>query len=201
MAVLSPAPTTDLHTGPRLVRYALVLIVVTAALLPASAASAQSAGASEYEVKAAYLLNFARFVEWPADVLPANSPLDIVIVGDDPFGRSLEGALQGKMVNGHPVRLRRLRWDAVLSTYQIVFISASEEPHLDQILRYLGRSSVLTVSDIDRFSLRGGVIELVMVGNRVRFDINREPAATARLGISSKLFNVARAIHEKGATR
>jgi hypothetical protein len=161
-----------------------------------SAATAQSAVASEYEVKAAYLLNFARFVEWPADVLPASAPLDIVIVGNDPFGRSLEAALRGKMVNGHPVRLHRSRWDAVLSSYQIVFISASEEPHLEQILRYLGHSSVLTVSDIGRFSLRGGVIELVMVGNRVRFDVNREPAIAARLGISSKLLTVARAVHE-----
>jgi hypothetical protein len=195
MAVLRTPANAGAHFGGQRARLALALILATV-FLAAGAAKAQTAAATEYEVKAAYLLNFARYVEWPADVLPATSALDIVIVGDDPFGRSLEAALQGKTVNGHSVRLRHLHWDAVLSSYQIVFISTSEEAHLDQILRYLGHSSVLTVSDIDRFSLRGGVIELVMVGNRVRFDINREPAIAARLGISSKLLTVARAVHE-----
>jgi hypothetical protein len=84
----------------------------------------------------------------------------------------------------------------VLTPYQIVFISAAEEPHLPEILRLIGSESVLTVSDIERFSLRGGIIEFSMVGNRVRFDINRSPAIAARLNISSKLLSVARAVHE-----
>ncbi len=93
-----------------------------------------------------------------------------------------------------------MRWNDTLTPYQIIFISTSEEPHLAEILRLIGSESVLTVSDIDRFSLRGGVIEFSMVGNRVRFDINRRPAIAARLLISSKLLSVARAVHE-GETR
>lgn len=170
-------------------------IIVIAAAMSTGTASAQPV-ADEYHVKAAYLLNFARFVEWPPDVLPASSPLDIVVVGEDAFAGSLEELLRGKVANGHPIRLRHLRWDAILTTYQIVFISGSEEQHLTQILHFLGKSSVLTVSDIDRFSLRGGVIEFRSVGNRVRFDINRTAAQTARLNISSKLLSVARTIQE-----
>jgi hypothetical protein len=171
---------------------------VVAAGLWAENARAQPA-AGEYQVKAAYLLNFARFVEWPSNVLPASSPINIVVVGDDPFGGALEEVLRGKSANGHAIQLRHLRWSDVLTPYQIVFISVSEESHLPEILRYLGQNSVLTVSDIDRFSLRGGVIEFRMVGNRVRFDINRDPAIAAQLNISSRLLSVARAVHEGGA--
>jgi hypothetical protein len=200
MALLSPAARSCLPQGRGLVRSRLIVCVVLAAGLSARNVCAQTV-ADEYQVKAAYLLNFARFVEWPADVLPASAPLEIGIVGDDPFGAAIGDVLRGKSANGHPIHLRHLRWDDVLTSCQIIFISTSEEGHLPQILRYLGQNSVLTVSDIDRFSLRGGVIEFRMVGNRVRFDINREPAVAARLSISSKLLSVARAVHEGSASR
>jgi hypothetical protein len=195
MALLSPAARARPTHGARLVRSRLVACVVLAAGLSVRNVRSQPV-TDEYQVKAAYLLNFTRFVEWPTAVLPASAPLDIGIVGDDPFGVTLEEVLRGKSANGHPIRLRHLHWNDVLTSCQIIFISTSEEGHLPQILRYLGQDSVLTVSDIDRFSLRGGVIEFRMVGNRVRFDINREPAIAARLSISSKLLSVARAIHE-----
>jgi hypothetical protein len=173
-------------------RASLCVLVVVAAAMPANAQPV----ADEYQVKAAYLLNFARYVEWPTAVLPASAPLDIAIVGDDPFRGVLEEVLRGKSANGHPLQLRHSRWNDVLTGFQIVFISSSEEPHLADILRNLGHDSVLTISDIDRFSFRGGVIEFRMVGNRVRFDINRTPAIAAQLTISSKLLSVARAVHE-----
>jgi hypothetical protein len=195
MAVLRRWEGAALSCWIRDVRLTLVLIAVVAAGLPAWSAAAQPV-ADEYQVKAAYVLNFARFVEWPAGVLPASSPLVIVVVGDDPLSSALEEVLRGKSANGHPIQLRHLRWDDVLTPCQIVFISTSEESHLPQILRFLGYDSVLTVSDIDRFSLRGGVIEFRLVGNRVRFDINRTSAVGAQLNISSKLLSVARAVHE-----
>jgi hypothetical protein len=181
------------------IRTPLIVLAVVAGL-SARSATAQPV-ADEYQVKAAYLLNFARFVEWPADVLPASSPLTIAIVGNDPFGGTLDSLLRGKSANGHPIRVRYLRWNDMLVQCQIVFISASEEPHLLQIFRFIGNSGVLTVSDIDRFSLRGGIVEFSMVGNRVRFDIDRISAVTAKLTISSKLLNVARAVHEGGDPR
>lgn len=174
----------------------LVLIAFVAGALSAESAGAQPV-VDEYQVKAAYLLNFARFVEWPAEALPPSSPMEIVVVGDfDPFSGALDAVLRGRSVNGHSIHVRHRRWDDVLTPSQIVFISASEEQHLPQILKDLGSRSVVTVSDIDRFALRGGVIEFRTVGNRVRFDINRTAAIDARLRISSKLLSVARAIHE-----
>ena len=199
MAFLRSFERTGRTDRNRLVRFPLVLFAVVAGM-SAGSARAQSV-TDEYQVKAAYLLNFARFVQWPSGVLPASAPLEIVIVGTDSFGGGLEGMLRGKSANGHPIHVRYQRWDDVLTPYQIVFISVSEAPHLPQIIQFLGRSSVLTVSDIDRFSLRGGVIEFRMVGNRVRFDINRTSAVAAQLNISSKLLSVARAVHEGGAAR
>lgn len=182
------------------IRSPLMVLAVIAGLSVRNA-TAQPV-ADQYQVKAAYLLNFARFVEWPADVLPPSSPLIIGVVGDNPLDGALEEVLRGKSANGHPMQLRRLRWDDVsLTSCQIVFISNSDEAHLPQILRFLAGTSALTVSDIDRFSLRGGIIEFRMVGNRVRFDINRNAAVAARIDISSKLLSVARALHEGSATR
>jgi hypothetical protein len=181
-------------------QFPLVLLAVITAGLSPQTLQAQ-AEPDEYQVKAAYLLNFARFVEWPSDVLPAGSSLTIAVIGNDPFAGSLESLMRGNPANGHPIRVRYLRWNDSLGQCQIVFISASEEAHLPEILRLMGRESVLTVSDIDRFSLRGGVIEFRMVGNRVRFDINRTPAIAARLHISSKLLGVARAVREGSAAQ
>ncbi|MCU1246411.1 MAG: hypothetical protein JWN02_2321 [Acidobacteria bacterium] len=181
-------------------RLALALAALVTAGLSARDAGAQPA-AGEYQVKAAYLLNFARFVEWPTEVLPASSPLNIAIIGDDPFGDALDQQQRGNSANGHPIQLRHKRWDDSLTPYQIVFISSSEEAHLPEILRFLGQRSVLTVSDIERFALRGGVIEFRTVGNRVRFDINRSNGIAAQLNISSKLLNVARSVQDGSAPR
>lgn len=198
MAVLGPAGRAGLN---RLAAgFRLVLLTAIAAALTVRSAFSQPV-TDEYQVKAAYLLNFARFVEWPADVLPPSSPIVIGVIGDNPFGRGLEEGLRGKLANGHPIQIRHLRWDDMgLSSCQIVFISSSDESHLPQIFTFLAGASVLTVSDIDRFSLRGGIIEFRMVGNRVRFDINRRAAIAARISISSKLLSVARALHGERAT-
>jgi hypothetical protein len=164
MAILTPAKRGHGPHEIRLVRFPLVLLAMVAVSLSPRSLRAQPA-ANEYQVKAAYLLNFARFVEWPPDVLSASSPMVIGVIGDDPFGGALEEILRGKSVNGHPIQLRHLRWNDPQGSCEIVFISTSEEPHLQEILRSLRHNAVLTVSDIDRFSLRGGLIELRMVGN------------------------------------
>jgi YfiR/HmsC-like len=198
MPVLRTAPGR--HSRRWSIPFALVLLCVLTAGLSTRNAQAQGQP-DEYQVKAAYLLNFARFVEWPSDVLPAGSPLTIAVIGNDPFAGTLENLMRGNPANGHPIRVRYLRWNDSLVQCQIVYISTSEEAHLPEILRLMGSESVLTVSDMDRFSLRGGVIEFRMVGNRVRFDINRTPATAARIHISSKLLSVARAVREGSAAQ
>lgn len=145
---------------------------------------------SEYQVKAAFLYNFAKFVEWPALANPA-FPITMCVLGKDPFGKALESVMEGKTVNGRPIVIRRTNDLAVARSCQVLFLSASEAGRAGEIVKGLRDASVLTVSDLDRFTEAGGVIALVMEGQRVRFRINSKAAAFANLKISSKLLQLA----------
>jgi hypothetical protein len=155
---------------------------------------ALQAAAGEYQTKAAYLHRFAQFVEWPENVLAPRAPIVIGVVGDDPFGRGIDEAMAGKLANGHPFAVRRLRWNDALTSCHILFIAASELGHLRAILDATRGSSVLTVGDSDSFTEAGGMIELKTIENRIEFDINTAAAEVAHITISSKLLQIARAI-------
>lgn len=143
-------------------------------------------------MKAAYLYNFSRFIEWPP--LPAtdkNSPFAICVLGKDPFGPALDAALSGEGTAGQGLVARRLSKPQDAIACRILFVGSSEENHLKEILAVLGKSSVLTVSDIPHFSERGGMIEFVLKGDKIRFDVNLSNAADAGLTVSSDLLKVA----------
>lgn len=147
----------------------------------------------EYQIKAAYLLNFARYVEWPAGRLPAGAPLRICVLGRDPFGGALEG-LEGRQVQGHEVRVRQADNLDQAGDCHLVFISGSEERRMGPILRGLADRAVLTVSDIDGFVEAGGGIGLVIEDERVRFDINQGPLLRDSLRASSQLLRLGRQV-------
>jgi hypothetical protein len=156
---------------------------------------AQSEAPSEYQVKSAFLYNFAKFTEWPSSAFAdAQSPLVIGVVGDDPFGRQLDEMVAGKSINGRSIEIRRLRRGSDLRQCHLLFVSASERKGLAAILAGVKSFGVLTVSDLDGFLRNGGAIELLLVDDRVRFDINLEPAHQAGLKISSKLLALARSV-------
>lgn len=145
----------------------------------------------EYQIKAAYLLNFARYVEWPAARLPGGAPLRLCVLGRDPFGGALVG-LEGRLINAHEVRVRQV--DGVESAVDchIVFIADSEERRVGPILRSLAARGVLTVSDIDGFAEAGGDIGLITEDSRVRFDINQASLLRNGLRASSQLLRLGR---------
>jgi hypothetical protein len=146
---------------------------------------------TEYEVKAAYLCNFAEFVEWPGSD-GKESAVTIGILGDDPFGTALEEIAKNRAVQTKTLAVKRLsRIDDALSC-QIVYVSTSEGRNLAQILRSLATASVLTVSDIERFAEHGGIIGFTIEERRVRFEINLQAAERAGLRISSRLLKLAR---------
>jgi hypothetical protein len=163
------------------------------ALAPAPGASAASATeAREYQVKAVFLYNFAQFVDWPPDAFAnPGAPLVIGILGDDPFGSSIDEAVRGEKVNNRPMEIRRFSDSDDYSDCHILFISQSEAGRLDQILGKLRGRSVLTVSDIDGFSKVGGIIRFVVENSKVRLRINLDASRQARLRISSKLLRPA----------
>jgi hypothetical protein len=171
-----------------------------AALILCLAAATMDGGAAEppreYQVKAAFLYNFAKFVQWPQDGPTAGGPrtFAITIVGQDPFGPSLEETLQGKTIDGQKIVIRRAATAAEMEASQIVFISGSEKGQMPDILRRLEGAATLTVAETDHFAERGGIIRFRMDGDRVRLDINPTAAERARLKISSELLKLARIV-------
>ena len=153
----------------------------------------QAQSSNEYQVKAAFLYNFAKFVDWPSDAFGgSNAPLIIGVVGDDPFGAALDQAINGKSIGGHSLVVRRLRWGQDLRSCQILYISSSERKHLPQIIQSLRGASVLTVGDMGQFNQQGGIINFILETSKVRFEINSRGANQAGLKISSKLLALAK---------
>jgi hypothetical protein len=150
---------------------------------------------NEYQVKAAFLYNFARFIEWPAELFKEETlPLVVGVLGEDPFGSALDQSLNGKSINGRPLTIKRLKWGQNLRECQLLFISASEKKRLAQILDSLKGAGVVTISDLNNFCPQGGMIGFILEENKVRFVINLGVAEQARLRISSKLLKLAKEV-------
>jgi hypothetical protein len=174
-----------------------VSALLALALIPfIGTARAAQDSPSEYQLKAAFVYNFAKFVDWPAKVYSGpESPFSICILGTDPFGPVIDDALRGKTVEDHPVIVRREKDVGAARHCQIVFVSASEKHRLPEILASLKGASVLIVADFDGFAAAGGAIELTLQDSRVRFAINPGAADGAGLRISSKLLALATIVH------
>jgi hypothetical protein len=148
---------------------------------------------SEYEVKAAFLLNFMQFVERPTVVMTnAGTPVVIGVLGEDPFGTVLDETIKGETVQGRPLMIRRTRQVADVKDCQLVFICRSEKARIKDILNALHGCPALTVSDVEQFCQHGGMIGLISAGGRIRFEINQEAAEQSNVKISSKLLRLAR---------
>lgn len=171
-----------------------VLRVVLAVLALALPALAQSAP-TEYDVKAAYLYNFGKFVKWPPNT--SDPTLDICILGDDPFGDSLRSMVAGETIAGKPATVRNVDSVHNIAGCNILFISRAASRRLQAILENVGNKPVLTVSDISGFNDDGGIIEFVNQSGRVRFNINLTAAQRAGLNLSSELLKVANYVKGK----
>lgn len=145
---------------------------------------------TEYEVKAAYLYNFGKFARWPADA-PSAGTFNICILGRDPLGTTLDSMVKNESIDGKPVKIARLSAPEDATACRIVFVSDSEDRRLAAVLQVLGKAPVLTVSDMPQFTSRGGMIQFVREGERVRFEVNLEAAAPQKLTFSSELLRVA----------
>jgi hypothetical protein len=172
-----------------ILRHAARLSTTLLLLLGSEKVRAQAIDEVEAKVKSAFLLNFARYVEWP-DTNSAN-PIVIGVLGVDPFGRHLDSTVEGKTVERRPVHLKRSQNVSDLADCHVIFISASERTRLATILAHIGDKRILTVSDMDGFTAGGGMIQLKKKQNTMRFDINREAAEKVHLKISSKLLKLA----------
>ena len=174
--------------------YALGLSLVLVTGFVVGAIVAAEPAAEEYHVKGAYLLNFAKFVEWPEQVFKGpGAPIAICIVGQNPFGPGLEKAAQATVVANRPVIVRQLADSQQASQCQIAFVSSSERKLTRTLLQAADGASVLTVGESDNFIASGGVIDFKLDGDKVRIEINTGAADRAKLRISAKLLSLAQA--------
>jgi len=152
----------------------------------------QDAPPTEYQIKAAFLFNFARFVQWPPKAFAgATSPMIVGVLGENPFHDDLELTLRDKTVDDHPLVVKKLDSPTEATNCHILFISTSEKARLPKIINGLKGASVLTVGETDQFTENGGMINFVLQGSKIRFQINNDAAASAGLKISSKLLALA----------
>jgi hypothetical protein len=157
----------------------------------ATLASAQNR-ISEYDVKAAYLFNFGKFVRFtPTDADINRQSFDICIVGEDPLGTSLDGLTANEELDGKPVRVMRVKTAVEAHGCAIAYIGASEATRVRSDLDELRGQPVLTVSDAGTFLQNGGMIQFVIRGSHVRFAVNLDAVRNARLSLSSELLRVA----------
>jgi hypothetical protein len=160
---------------------------------------AQVSPSVEYQVKAAFLLNFAKFVEWPSDTFQSEkAPIILCVFRHDPFGSTLDEIIRGKTINNREVAARRINELQDLKACQMVFVSTGEDQRLSEVLNSLRGASALVVGEGEDFAEHGGGIQFFLEDNKLRFAVNLDAVQKARLSVSSKLLALARIVHDQG---
>lgn len=159
-------------------------------------AAAQENKPAEYKVKAVYLFNFGKFVQWPAGAVSEGQEkaFPICVLGQDPFGPALDDIVKGESIDGQPLVAKRINRVEDADDCRLLFIGPSEKERVIKLLEALQSKPVLTVSDLPEFCNRGGMIQFVLQGDKVRFEVNLTPAEKAGLTLSSQLLKVATAV-------
>ncbi len=149
----------------------------------------------EYRVKAVFLFNFARFVDWPAVTFGGDSaPFALCVYGDDPFGPDLDAVVDGASIAGRPMVVRRLHALENVTGCQIVYIAASADRDFESVLAALAHRPTLTVSDLEGAARRGAMVRMLTVGGHVRLRINLDAVHAAHLTLSSNLLRAAEVV-------
>ncbi len=152
--------------------------------------------AKEYQIKAAYLYNFAKFVEWPAQRFADDqAPLVIGISGKDPLGEELQAIARDHKINGRSIVIKQVATAAEAGGVHLLFISDGEDSRMPEMLAGLKETAVLTVGESDKFIAAGGIINFVREADKVRFEINAGAAERAGLKISAQLLKLAKPVH------
>lgn len=153
---------------------------------------------TEYQLKAVFLINFAKFVDWPTTAFStAKSPINLCVLGTDPFGRDLDDFVQGQVADDRTMAVKRLARVQREDNCHVLFMSAAEKARTGWVLGVLRNMPTLTVGEGDDFAAAGGVIGLVIEDNKIRFEVNLDAADRAGLKISSKLLKLAKYVREK----
>ena len=186
-------PATERHAARRpgnsgrLPTLLLTALFLLFAFIPASAQTHPT----EFQVKAAYVYNFGKFVKWPAEAAPPASPFEICVLGKDSFATVLDTTVSGESIDRRNIAVKRISNPQEAVECNILFIGSSEEGRLKAIVAATQHLNVLTVSDIPHFAERGGVIGFVTQEEKIRFEVNLAAAEQSHLALSSELLKVA----------
>jgi len=196
------------HSGMALMRRSRLTVAVLLCLslaLGANAQSSDSAASSDYLIKAGCIYNFAQLVQWPSVVFSqADSPIVIGILGTDPFGTTIDRVVENKKLDGRNLVVKRLKWGKDLKDLKdcnILFVSSSEKEHIPDLVNMVKWLPILTIGETPGFATRGGIINLTLQDNKVRFEVNIEAAKQANLNISSRLLALARIVPQSADGR
>lgn len=186
------------HLQPRHSRLALPVGLLCWLLSFATGLAADSAPVKEYQVKAAFVLNFVKFVEWPAESFTnAQAPIVIGVLTPDPFNGELARAVEGRKVNGRDLVVRKVEQPGDLNGVHLSFISAAAAERTPETLASLKGKPVLTVGETASFSNQGGMITFVPEGDKLRFEINMITAEAARIKFSAQLLKLAKNVKKE----
>ena len=172
--------------------------------LQASAQNFDASGSTEYLVKAGFIYNFAKLVEWPGLALTnPGQPIVIGVLGNDSFAATLERVVDGKKIEVHPFLVKRVRSpkESKECACHMLFIASSKSSHVDELIQLLKGKSVLTIAETPGFTKQGGIINLVHEDSKVRFEVNVDAAKQAGLNISSRLLSLAKIVQTSATPR
>ena len=180
-----------------------ITCLLSAMALGGHAEALDSSDSSEYLIKAGFIYNFAKLVEWPtASFAQPDSPIVIGILGEDPFGATLDRIVADKKINGRGFAVKRVKWSRDfkdLRDCNILFVSSSEKEHIESVIDAMKGLPILTIGDAPGFAKRGGIINFMLEDNKVRFEVNVEAAKHADLTISSRLLTLAKIVQQVAA--
>jgi hypothetical protein len=162
--------------------------VVACALITMSTTFAGTAQQTEYSVKAAFILNFLKFIEWPTE----SGPFKITVLGKNPFGSALDDVFKGKTVRGRRIQVKYGTWDQQIDA-DLVFVPASEKERFGE-LSSLANKPIVVVGESPGFAKKHGMINFTLVQDRVAFEINPKMAKSSKVKLSSKLLQLAKIV-------
>lgn len=181
------------------VRFALALASASTAT-SADRVREETETASESTIKAAFIYNFVKFIEWPGEAAINRVPSIVLgVLGDDVLAADLESVVAGRTVAGRPLEVRRFSAVDKVRPCHILFVAASKAALISDVLDRLAGAPVLTVGDVPGFARAGGIVNFYDQDRRIRFEVNREAAELAGLNLSSRLLGLARIV--KGSAK
>jgi hypothetical protein len=190
MVSVGPIVTSRRRLGRLLIRVIVLLVAMSNGSVAAQSVSGTT-------LKAAFLYNFAKFADWPADVLAPGQRLSLCVLGDNAVADALEQTIKGHSTESHELTVQVVGADWPIRSCHLLYVGGLDMKGAIQLVEALKGASVFTVSDCDRFAELGGVAQLILEKDRMRFAINVAAAQRARLQLSSRLLSLAKIVKDE----